>query len=112
MTIYILNTLIFPINFDDTKNASVLFQKISIEEAKRIVQENEIVSAVGHEATAKILSKLLDKEIPFNRISIFMKPGDRALHFFLKQRLPEGRILNEEELKNLDYWLVLSERVQ
>jgi hypothetical protein len=41
-----------------------------------------------------------------------MKPGDRAIHFFLKSRLPEGVVLGEEELKKLDFWLVLSEVVE
>ena len=56
-----------------------------------------------------MLSKILDIEIPAERKSIFMKPGDRAIYFFLKQRLLEGRVLTAEELEKLDYWLVLSE---
>jgi hypothetical protein len=64
---------------------------------------------VGHEATASLLSKLLGVTIPFNRATIFLQPGDRCLHFFLKSRIPEGKILTEDELKSLDFWLVLSE---
>ena len=38
-----------------------------------------------------------------------MEPGDKAIHLFLKERLPEGKILSEEEMKSVKYWLVLSE---
>lgn len=34
------------------------------------------VSAVGHENTAEILTKILDKEVEFNRTNIKIGPGD------------------------------------
>jgi hypothetical protein len=108
MVVYILNTLIVPIDFDKFSEARIKLKKISVEEAKEVLA-NGFVSAVGHEATAKLLSKLLGVEIPMNRQTIFMRPGDKAIHFFLKVRLPEGVILTEEQLRSLDFWLVLSE---
>jgi hypothetical protein len=108
MVVYILNTLIVPIDFDKFSEARIKLKKISVEEAKEVLA-NGFVSAVGHEATAKLLSQLLGIQIPVERRTIFMKPGDRAIHFFLKARLPEGVILDEEQLRRLDYWLVLSE---
>jgi len=103
-----MNTLITPINFDKTQTATVTFRKITVEEAKEILK-NTFVSAIGHEGTAKLLSQLLGVNIPTNRITIFMEKGDKAIHFFLKQRLPEGAVLSEDELKKLQFWLVLSE---
>jgi hypothetical protein len=38
-----------------------------------------------------------------------MGKGDKAVHFFLRQRLPEGTVLDEAELSKLDYWIILSE---
>jgi hypothetical protein len=38
-----------------------------------------------------------------------MEKGDKAIHFFLKQRLPEGVVLGEAELAKLEYWFILSE---
>jgi hypothetical protein len=108
MTIYILNTLLTPIDFDKNQNAIVKFSKITIEEAKEILK-NSFVSAVGHEGTARVLSQLLDIEIPVNRITVFFNKGDIGIHFFLKQRLPEGKVLSEQELKQLQFWLVKSE---
>ena len=106
--IYVLNTLIVPIQFDKYSKANILLEKISIEEAKQILQNN-FISAIGHEATAKLLSLLLNVNIPVNRASIYFEKGDIGIHFYLKQRLPEGKVLSEEELKTLDFWLVKSQ---
>jgi hypothetical protein len=108
MATYVLNTLIVPVNFDESPEAVVKVRRITVEEAREILSGG-FISAVGHEATAKLLSQLLGIEIPAIRQAIFMKPGDKAVHFFLKTRLPEGVVLGEEELKKLEFWLVLSE---
>ena len=107
--IYVFNTLIAPVNFDEIGDVVVKFRKISVEEAVEILKNNSFISAIGHEGTARILSTLFGIEIKMNRITVFMKRGDKGIHFFLKKRLPEGVVLTEDELKQLDYWLVLSE---
>jgi hypothetical protein len=108
--IYILNSLIVPVNFDEDNEAKVTLRRASLEEARALLNDN-FISAVGHEGTAQILSGLLGVQIEYrkDRPSIFFRSGDKGLHFFLKKRLPEGVILTSEELKNLDYWLVISE---
>jgi len=110
--VYLLNTLIVPIDFDKHPLVHVVLEKITIEEAKQILQNNPFISAIGHEGTAKLLSQLLGIAIQINRISVFFEPGDIGIHFFLKQRLPEGKVLSQEELEKLDYWLVKSEVVE
>jgi len=111
--LYVLNTLIVPIDFSKHPSVNVRFRKISVEEARQLLEQSaqSFVSAVGHEASAKLLSQLLSVQVPFNRVSVYLNPGDKAIHFFLKSRLQEGKVLSEEELKALDYWLVLSEVV-
>lgn len=112
MTVYVFNTLVTPVNFDEVSEAKISLRRINIEEAKQIAKQimsKGFISAIGHEGTAQLLSKLLGIQIPTNRITVFMKPGDCGIHFFLKQRLPEGTVLNEEQLKRIPYWLVLSE---
>lgn len=106
--IYLLNSLVTPIDFSRFLGAKVSLKRISVDEARRILS-NGFISAVGHEATAKLLSRVLGINVPLNRNSIFMEKGDRAVHFFLKQRLPAGTVLEEAELANLEYWLILSE---
>lgn len=70
------------------------------------------VSAIGHEASAEVLSQILNITIPVNRIHIRMQTGDEALILRLLQRLPEGKVLDEIELKTLDFELGLLKRLQ
>jgi len=49
-------------------------------------------------------------EIPVNRVSIAMRPGDVAVIFRVKQRLEEGEVLTEEELRNTPYEIGLLKR--
>jgi hypothetical protein len=70
------------------------------------------ISAVGHQATAEILTDLLGVEVPFNRAAITMREGDSLIVFQLRVRLEEGRILTREEVLSLyeggqaSFWLV------
>ncbi|MEM1590195.1 MAG: DUF1874 domain-containing protein [Candidatus Bathyarchaeia archaeon] len=106
--VYLLNTLIAPVDFGKYSSVKVSFKRINIEAARQILSGG-FISAVGHEATARLLSKVFGLHVPLCRNSVFLEKGDRAVHFFLKQRLPEGAVLGESELAKLDYWLVLSE---
>jgi len=100
--IFIMNTSIIPPNFEGT----IKVKDLSIEEA-RFLLLNDWTSSVGHESSAVVLSLLLGKEIPMNRISIQVESGDYIIAFQLKERLPEGFTPNEEDLLNLDYKLRL-----
>lgn len=106
--LYILNSIIVPVDFQNKQGYVVSLWKIDLETARKIVREMPFTSAVGHEVTARVLTELLGVEIPFNRITVRMKEGDAGLHFVLRTRLPEGKVLSEEELRQLDFDLVLS----
>ncbi len=95
--LYILNSPIL------TNYGKYKFERITIEEAKKLLSIQKWISAVGHEATAQFLSQLLGTDIPFNRAQITMQKGDRAVVFRLIDRLPEGRVLSIEEIKNVRY---------
>jgi hypothetical protein len=97
-----------PIDFETQERYTIYLTQITPRIAKELLEEKEFISAIGHEATAKILSDLLGINIPCNRIAVKMKPWDSAIHFVLKTRLPEGKVLTEEELKELEFTLVLS----
>jgi hypothetical protein len=105
---YILNTLMVPVDFEAHSRYTVYLTKITPQMAREFLEGKEFVSAVGHEATAKVLSELLGINVPCNRITVRMRPWDSAIHFVLRTRLPEGVVLNEEELRQLDFDLVLS----
>lgn len=78
------------------------FRRISsIEEAKKFLSDGEFISAVGHQPTAELITALTGIQVPFNRSQIKMENGDAALVVRLTIRLPEGKILEESELREL-----------
>ncbi len=83
---------------------------LTVAEAREIVAEG-FVSAIGHLSTANLLSKILGRQVPVNRIPVVLEPGDRALVFQLERRLPEGRVLGEAELLRAGFRLGLLERL-
>ncbi|NJM67307.1 MAG: YddF family protein [Acaryochloris sp. RU_4_1] len=97
MLLGILNTSIV------TAYGSYEYKPVSLEEAQKLVQEFEILSAVGHESTSQILSELLQAEVPVNRIQFAQEVGQIAIVFKLKGRPPEGKILSREEIDAIGY---------
>ena len=101
--IYILNSPIL------TAYGRYTFKPVSLEEAKTLLS-SKFVSAVGHASTAQFLSRLLGVHVPAQRVRVEMQPGDIAVVFRLLERLPEGKVLNEEELQHVPYELGLLKR--
>jgi len=96
-----------------TTVGAFVYEEISLEEARLLLANNKWQSAVGHEATAKILSRLLGFEIPANRIEYKQeKIGEVALIFNLKKRIPEGKILSEKEIDEIGYKLGKLTKIQ
>jgi len=79
------------------EGAIIKASPISLGEVKALLKEG-FVSAVGHESTAKVLSVLLGTEVPFNRAQISIKEGDVIVSFQFLIRLPEGKVLGEDEV--------------
>jgi len=89
------------------------FKPISPDKAKRIIAESDQVqSAIGHESTARVLSSILSYSVEANRVRISMNVNDSAIVFRLLERLPEGKILSEEELKKVKYELGILTRIE
>lgn len=76
---------------------------IDLEKARKLAQSHELLSAVGHESTAQIMTELLGVNVPVNRIQFAQEEGQTALVFKLKSRPPEGVILNREEIEKIGY---------
>lgn len=79
------------------------FEQISLKQAKVIASENEVLSAVGHQSTADILTSLLEIDVPMNRINYKQQAGDTALVFKLNGRPEEGKILSIDEIEAIGY---------
>lgn len=95
--IAILNTSIL------TADGTYDLDTITLQKAKEMLQGAEILSAVGHESTAQILTELLGQEIPMNRIQFEQKLFQKALVFKLNGRPEEGKILSRQEIEDIGY---------
>lgn len=67
----------------------------------------DVISCIGHESTAKVVSQLLGREIPMSRKAVSLEPGDDIYVVTLFElsgkpyRAPEGSVLGQEELSGL-----------
>ena len=93
----ILNTSIL------TSTGMYELQDITLEQAQDLVHNNDILSAIGHQSTADILTTLLGTTIPMNRIMFEQQEGQKALIFKLLSRPEEGKILTQQEIEEIGY---------
>lgn len=101
----ILNTSILT-TFGDFK-----YEKINTPEVKKIIAENGFISAIGHENTAQIISKLLSVNCPLNRIEYKQEDNEQAIVFKLNGRPEEGKIFSEKEIHKIGFsWGLLTKK--
>ena len=112
--IAILNTSIL------TNYGSYEYRPLSLSDAQCIVYDaldptigpdDGILSAVGHESTAAILTDLLETPIEMNRIDFAQEINQSAIVFKLKGRAPEGVILSREQIEAIGYEFGLLTRI-
>ena len=113
--LYLMSTTIIPAEAAGIWRVTSL----SLEEARQLVHDEfdglpgagpTYVSAVGHASTAEAMAELLaPAPVPMNRITVSPIPGDQFLCFKLKQRPPEGAILDRAQLEELGYGWALME---
>ena len=107
-SIYLLNTPVL------TEYGNYTFRKAELDEVKYLVFlfQWTLISAIGHETTAKLMSRIIGFDVAVNRVQIKMQPGDSAIVFRVLTRLPEGKVLTEEELSKVPYEFGILERVK
>jgi len=91
----------FSVNMLTKDDIILRFKRLTLHEARELIslmKSSDIVSVVGHEGTAKVLSKLLGIEVMVNRVEYKYKEGDIILVFTVPFRLPEGKVLSNEEI--------------
>ena|ERR1700736_2222432 len=104
-------------------NASILttygtfrYEALSLKQARELIREfkssNTVIqSAIGHQATADLLTTLLEFPVPANRVEFTQSVEDAALIFRLRRRPAEGKILSREEMEEVGYELGLLTRI-
>lgn len=99
MNITLLNTSIL------TTHGASVYAPLTLEQAQWLVNQPSatVTSAIGHEATAQILTELLGRPVPVNRIQYKQELGDLAIVFKLNGRPPEGAILTAEECQAIGF---------
>ena len=95
-----------------TANGTFKLSNISLDDVKEMLTEENIISAVGHSATADIMTELVGITIPTNRIQVKQEAGQNAIIFKLLKRPEEGKILNREEIEEIGYEFLLLERLE
>lgn len=101
--LYIFNTTICP-----TVGLTYHTRLASEATARDILEtfDGEVVSAIGHLATAQVASAVLGRVIFVNRIAAEMLAGDQALCIKLRGRAPEGVILDRAQMDEIGYDIV------
>jgi len=96
-----------------TTDGMYSLQTINLEVAKELIAQNceNILSAIGHQSTAEIMSALLEFEVQVNRIQFQQQVGQEALVFKLRGRSPEGKILTIEEMHEIGFDFQLMTRI-
>ncbi len=101
--IYLTNA--FALNMLATKEATARISKISADEAKRLIRGKKIISFIGHEVTAKIMSILLGEQVTVNRSMLKIRSGAMIV-ITLNKRLEEGAVVNTiEDVEKIGYSL-------
>jgi len=90
----------------DSRSIVLQFRRTTIDFAKKYISYmakhgTEIYSVIGHESTAKLLSNILGINVPMNRTEYKYSYDDIVIVFTIPYRLPEGKILSEEEIQQI-----------
>jgi hypothetical protein len=90
-----------------TEDGTYRLHTIDLPSARHLVANASggIDSAVGHEATAAVLSEMLGVEVPVNRQQFAQQPGQQALVLKMDGRPPEGVVLDRAGMEQIGYTL-------
>jgi len=88
-------------------------KEISLDQVKEGLEVLNWTSAVGHEATAEVLSVILNRKVEFNRANLTLEAGDRIFCVIPNFRANVAREFSREEVEAAGYrcFLILTRRV-
>ena len=83
--------LLFPCHCDSGEYSLSPLSRARKLENPEVTQLNNCESCIGHADTARVLSTLLQKEIPCNRVTVNLGPNEKCIIAqYIGPRLPEG----------------------
>jgi hypothetical protein len=101
--VVLLNALV-PVS---DKPAIIISIPITVEEAKTLIKNAEkIESYIGHEATAKLLSVIFEREISMSRGMYIPQNEDIAIVVRLRKRLEKPEDVKNVKLEDIEFLLV------
>ena len=101
--VVLLNALV-PVS---DKPAITISVPVTVEEAKTlIIKAKKIESYIGHEATAKLLSQIFEREVQVNRGMYVPQNWDSAIVVRLKKRLEKPEDVRNVTEKDIELLLV------
>jgi hypothetical protein len=75
----------------EVHSGGIIFRRIGPEEAQRLVRRaNEVVSAIGHADTARLVGRQLGIELPADRRNVVLGDELTLVAQYVGPRLPEG----------------------
>ena len=101
MTTYLLSAAVLPLSDQDVL---VRVRRVTAAEAVAILAAG-FTSAVGHAGTATVLAGVLGLPVKMNRCAVHLAVGDQAIRLVLRDRLPEGMVLDAAALAALAFTL-------
>lgn len=87
---------------------------LTLAQAKDLAQANKdnLLSAIGHNATADVLTKLLAVDVPANRIVFSQDIGQQAIVLKMRGRLPDDvKNLTIDDMHQIGFDLFLLTRL-
>ena len=79
---------------------------VSLDEVKKLIENKETESYIGHEATAQLLSALFNRNVPMNRAMYDPEPDDIAVVVRLKKRLEKPEDIKNVAVDDVEFIIV------
>ncbi|WP_292319206.1 DUF1874 domain-containing protein [Caldisphaera sp.] len=99
---YICNTFsLSMVGLENGKKGLIAIEEISKEQFCKAIKDKDIINALGHQGTVDIINSLCGTNFSVNRIEIKLYPSDIIYVLQIMVRLPEGKVLNAQEMEEL-----------
>jgi len=103
MVTYLVNA--FSLNMLNTDRLYMTIDRVDANkfcsELRERINSGELQNAIGHDSTMSIVNSLCGVNMNVNRISVKANNDDQLLIIMIGERLQEGKVLSESEIKEM-----------